>query len=65
MGSTGHMVMMNLVTSSFHIYYGDYNDPSSWVMIPGLYTDLREASEKAMDMDLADMEPTTTELKKV
>ena len=47
----GHMVMLNLVTSTFHIYHGDMNDPSTWVSVGLSFTDIREAEEVAMKMD--------------
>ena len=45
------MVMLNLVTSTFHIYHGDMNDPSTWVSVGLSFTDIREAEEVAMKMD--------------
>jgi hypothetical protein len=46
-----HMVLMNLTTSTFHIFHGDMNDPSTWVSVGLSFTDLREAENTAMKMD--------------
>lgn len=46
-----HMVLLNLATSTFHIYHGDMNDPNTWVSVDISFTDIREAEEAAMRMD--------------
>lgn len=51
MSSVFYMVMLNLSTSTFHIYVGDCNDPSTWRQVDKTFTDLSLAEARARELN--------------